>query len=250
MKTIQRMLLGVVVLTSMWSCNLNEKAQLRATVDSLRTELKDNEQLAQTLNEVGSLIDSIDMNRQVLRTDVIEGTSYDNYAQRLVGINDYVKQTYQKIAALEETVRKSKSNNAYFATTIKKLKADLESRAIQIAELEKEVERVRGENLQLTASVKAKEDEINKKLEVIQINEQNIASLETKVSELGSKAIVDQADAYYRQAMALETAAQRTKFAPKKRKATTREALELYKLAASLGKTEAETKVAQLEKSI
>ena len=59
-----------------------------------------------------------------------------------------------------------------------------------------------------------------------------------------------QADMYFAQAQALETAAQRTKFAPRKKKETKREALELYKLAYSLGKAEAQNRIDELEKEV
>jgi hypothetical protein len=51
-------------------------------------------------------------------------------------------------------------------------------------------------------------------------------------------------------AQAVEEAANRTKLAPKKKKDTLKEAIELYKKALSLGKTEAQDKITELEKKI
>ena len=48
----------------------------------------------------------------------------------------------------------------------------------------------------------------------------------------------------------LRNRSRRTKFAPKKKKETKREALELYKLSLSLGKTDAQSKIDELEKDL
>ena len=61
---------------------------------------------------------------------------------------------------------------------------------------------------------------------------------------------VDEADAYFARAEAVEEAAKRTKLAPRKRKESLKEALELYKKAAALGREDANGKVTELEKRI
>lgn len=250
MRLIMKAILGLVLVSSVFSCQTRENAALRTTVDSLKTELSTSMEVAQTLNEVGVLMDSIDRNRNLLNTNMVEGTSYTNYKERLWELNDYVKQTVRKIASLEDVVRKSKSNNSYYAATIKKLKSDLASQTQKMTALQQEVESIRGQNVQLVETVRLKEEALVKSEEMIQLNQQNLASLEQRILEITRQASYDQADAYFKQAQALEVAAARTKFAPKKKKATKREALELYKLAAEFGKTEAETKIVELEKSI
>jgi chromosome segregation ATPase len=234
----------------LWSCDTGEKTRLRAQVDSLRTELQVSQQTSQTLEEVGTLIDSIDASRQLLRTDVVEGTSYKDYANRLKSINNHIKETQAKIAELEKSVKTSKSSSSKYAATIKRLKSDLELSTQQIAALQQEVEKIRGENQTLTASINQKDSVLNQNSETIKMREQDVANLETKVEEINTQARMTQADMYFAQAQALETAAQRTKFAPRKKKETKREALELYKLSYSLGKTEAQSKIDQLEKEV
>ena len=61
---------------------------------------------------------------------------------------------------------------------------------------------------------------------------------------------VNEADAYFKQAQAVEETAKRTKFAPRKKKRTRQEALELYKMALFLGKEEAQPRIAALEKKL
>jgi hypothetical protein len=69
------------------------------------------------------------------------------------------------------------------------------------------------------------------------------------VQDITTSATTTQADLLYAQGQALETAADRTKLAPRKKKETQREALELYKKSYSLGKEEAKAKIEELEKA-
>src|SRR6185436_15282354 len=85
------------------SCDQREKLKLTAKVDSLNSELIASAEAAKTLQEVGTLLDSVDASRQLLRTNMVEGTSYDEYIARMHDINDYVKETQKKIAELEKS---------------------------------------------------------------------------------------------------------------------------------------------------
>lgn len=237
--------LPLIALLAM-SCENKEKTRLQSQVDSLRTELQVSQQTAHQLNEVGALIDSIDASRQLLRADVVEGTSYKDYKNRLTSINAHIKETQAKIDELEEKVKK---NGASLAT-IRRLRADLELNTQQIAALQSEVERIQGENVALRRTVSQRDSMLTVNSETIKMREQDVATLESKVEEINAATKASQADLYFAQAQALETAASRTRFAPKKKKETQREALELYKLSLSLGKEEAQPKIEELEKDI
>jgi hypothetical protein len=244
---IKKFILGLSVVGMLWGCRDEAKERAMQTqIDSLQTELHTSQETAQTLQDVGVLIDSIDAGRQLLRTDMVEGTSYANYKERLSGISKYVKETQAKIADLE----KSAKNSRIYAGTIKRLKADLEARTQQIAMLEGEVAKVRNENQSLSRTVTQRDSVINVSTETIKVREENLAALESRVQEMNVQSKNDQATAFFNQAQALEKAADRTKFAPKKKKETKREALELYKMALSLGKSEAQAKVEELEKDL
>jgi uncharacterized protein (DUF3084 family) len=244
---IKRFILALSVVGLLFGCRDEEKEKaLQSEVDSLRTELHASQETAQTLQEVGVLIDSIDAGRQLLRTDMVEGTSYKDYKNRLQDISAYVKETQSKLAELERTAKDSK----VYAGTIKRLKQDLAARTSQIAALEEEVSKMRGENQALVRNVSERDSLISVNNETIKMREESLTALETRVEEMNIQSKNDQAEAYFAQAKALEKAADRTRFAPKKKKETQREALELYKAAFSLGKTEAEKKVKELEKEI
>jgi len=244
---IRKLILAVPVVAMLWSCDKKEREMLQAQNDSLRTELQASQQTAATLQEIGTLIDSIDASRQLLRTDVVEGTSYTDYKTRLQGINSHIKETQSKIATLEKSL---KSTKGQYATTIKRLKADLELSTQQITALQGEVDKMRGENQQLAMTVNQRDSAITQNLETIKMKEQDVANLEAKVEEVNAASKASQADLYFAQAQALETAADRTQFARKKKRETQREALELYKLSLSLGKQEAQAKIDELQKEL
>jgi chromosome segregation ATPase len=244
---------GIIILSMMVilsACDRNEKVRLTAKVDSLQHELSTQLLATQTLQEVGVLIDSIDASRKLLRTSMVEGTTYEDYVSRMDDIHSYVKQTERKIDELNASLKSSKALSASYEKTIKKLKGELNQASQELVALKEMVATIRTENQNLANEVSVKQTELAEKSEMIQLKEQALASLEVKVQEIAAQAKYDQAEAYYRQALAVEETANRTKFAPKKKKETRREALELFKMALLLGKSEAQPKIAQLESDL
>lgn len=247
---IKKLPLVFIVATWILSCNTKEKAQLQSKVDSLTVELETSQRMAQTLQDVGVLMDSIDANRQLLRVNMVEGTTYDNYTSRMKDLNNYVKETEEKIADLEKELKKSKSSASAFAKTIKKLKVELTTRSDEISALQEKVEMQRNENQNLSQTIKLQEDELTQKEEQIRQKEEELALIEVRIQELMINSKISEADAYYARAQAVEETANRTKLAPKKKKASYQEAIELYKKSLSLGKKEAQAKITALEKKI
>ncbi len=231
------------------SCG-GESTKLQSQVDSLKSELQTSQQLAQTLADVGVLMDSIDANRQLLRVNMVEGTTYDDYSSRMKDINNYVKDTQGKIADLEKALKKSKGTANAFAATIKKLKADLEERNKEIASLQSQVEQLSNENKNLITTTELQEAELSDKEAQIQAKQQELALIEARVQEIMIQSKMSEADSYYARGQAVEEAANRTKLAPRKKKDTYKEALELYKKAQSLGNTNAQAKIDELEKKL
>ncbi len=247
-KLIYAFPLALAIATS--SCDTKEKEQLKSQVDSLKVELETSQQMAQTLTEVGTLMDSIDASRQLLRVNMVEGTTYDDYSSRMKDINSYVRDTQKKIDELETTLKSSKANSAAFSKTIKKLKADLEAKTKEIVELQETVEKYKSENQNLISTVGMQEAEIADKNTQLEGKQQELALIEARIQELMIQSKMTEGDAYYARAQAVEEAANRTKLAPRKKKETLREALELYKKSQSLGKAEAAANIAALEKKL
>lgn len=240
------LLMGLLLI----SCDTKEKEELRTQVDSLKRELQTSKEMAETLTEVGTLMDSIDASRQLLRVNMVEGTTYDDYSSRMQDLNTYVKETQDKISNLERSLKTSNANSSLYAKTIKKLKADLDARTQEITMLQEQVEKFRSENENLINTVGLQEAEIADKQSMIDAKTQELALIEARVQELMIQSKISEADAYFTRAQAVEEAANRTKLAPKKKKETFREAIELYKKALSLGKNEAQAKIDELEKRI
>src|SRR5687767_3471303 len=146
---MKKLFLALPVAALLFSCDTKEKDKLQGQVDSLRVELQTSQQMAQTLTEVGILMDSIDASRQLLRVNMVEGTTYDDYKARMKDINSYVKDTQHKIDDLEKSLSSSKSSSRAYAKQIKKLKEDLTARQNEITELQAQVEKYRNENQNL-----------------------------------------------------------------------------------------------------
>jgi len=247
---IKKLIYALPLAMLLISCGTKEKEQLKAQNDSLKMELETSQKMAQTLTEVGTLMDSIDASRQLLRVNMVEGTTYDNYTSRMKDINGYVKDTQSKIEDLEKDLKGSKANAAAFSKTIKKLKADLESKTKEIADLQETVEKYKTENQNLVSTVGMQEAEIADKNTQLETKQQELALIEARIQELMIQSKMSEADAYFARGQAVEEAANRTKLAPRKKKETLKEALELYKKSQSLGKAEADAKITELEKRV
>lgn len=246
----RQLLLASLAATLIAGCGTQEKAELQSKVDSLTVALESSQRMTQTLEDVGVLMDSIDANRQLLRINMVEGTTYDNYTSRMKDLNNYVRDTEKKIADLEKQLKKSKSGASSLASTIKKLKAELVTKSEEITLLQEEVEKQRNENQNLSQTIKLQESELSDKEAQIREKEEELAANQARIQELMLNSKMSEADAYYKQAQAVEETANRTLLAPKKKKASYQQAIDLYKKALSLGKKEAQEKITALEKKI
>lgn len=243
--------LGALFMAVLFSaCGPTEKEQLRSEVDSLRSELKISQKMAETLNEIGTMMDSIDVNRQALRVNVVEGLQHDDYVNRMEGLKNYIRDTQNKIAELEGTLKKSKSSNRAFLASIKKLKSEIESQSLQISELKATVEKYKTDTDNLVKITETQGLDILDKQKQIETKTQEVALLEQRVDDISAKAKSTEAAGYLAQAKAVEEIANRTKFAPKKKKASINESLELYRKALALGNTEAKPEIERLEEEL
>ena len=166
------------------------------------------------------------------------------------GINNYVKDTQNKIEELEKSLKKSKGNTNAYLATIKKLKTDLEEKTKEIASLQTKVDELSSENKNLISTTQLQEAELTDKETQIQAKQQELSLIEAKIESLMVQSKMSEADSYFARAAAIEEAANRTKLAPKKKKNTLKEALELYKKAQSLGNDKAQAKIDELTKKI
>lgn len=244
---MKQYILVLAIIPFLFSCDTKEKTALQVKVDSLTVQLTASKQAEASLNEVGILIDSIDASRKSLQLKMVEGGSYADYVNRLQAINLYVQETELKLAALEKSTANSSKESA---ASVRRLKADLAKRSEEIVELQKQIATLRDENLAVWVKVNRKDSLLSIKDQVIKVNESDIVSLERLVNDTQTENKIAVANLYYDQAQALEMAANRTQFAPRKKKEARREALELYRLSLSLGKVEAQARIDDLEKKL
>jgi hypothetical protein len=244
MKQISLFIFGAAIL---FGCSDPEKAQLKHQVDSLNYIVTQNLEANNTLNEVGVLLDSIDASRRDMTIHIIEGISYENYIERLTKINSSIKDSQARIIALEGSLKNSKNISA---GSIKRLKTDLEARSREIVGLQMEVAVLRDGNESQFKKLIMKDSIISGKDEVIKLNSETVATLENLILDIDQQNRIKVANLYFGQAQALETAANRTQFAPRKKKEARREALELYKLSLAMGNTKAQERITKLEEEL
>jgi predicted RNase H-like nuclease (RuvC/YqgF family) len=147
-------------------------------------------------------------------------------------------------------LKKSEGSASSYARQIKKLKDDLQAKSNEVLALQEMVEKYRSENQNLVSLAEMQSAEISDKELQIQTKEQELALIEARIQELMIQSKVSEADAYFARGKAVEEAANRTKLAPRKKKETYQEAIELYKRALSLGNQEAQARITELEKKL
>ena len=244
------LVVSLVAIVSACDFRKAELGKLNKQVDSLKVELDNNAKISKALQDVATMIDSIDQNRHVLRTRMIEGTSVDDFKSSMRDINDYVKQTEKKLAALENRLSNATTSRKQYALAVQKMKAELETRNHELTALQEKVTEFQNENSNLIHTVDLQKAEIADKLAQIESKRAETAKLEDQVTQLISQSKIDQAEFYFSKGEILEETAHRTHFAPKKKKNTNRQALDMYQLAVACGKTEAVAKVEELKKKI
>ena len=227
-----------------------EKEQVEMENEELKSELARAQMAVSTLEEVGSLMDSIDKARNALKLELEAGTNYEDYLERMNNINNYVNETEAKIDELEEELNKSSSKNQVYIKTISRLKKEVAGKAKEIEGLHVSVEKYKKENKTLLNAVDIQEAEIADLNDEIELKLEELELIENRVQEMMKKAQMTEAESYYALGEALEEAAKRTKLAPKKKKETYREAIEYYKKSLAFGREDAQEKIDALEQKI
>lgn len=238
---------NVIFLTG---CNTKEVERLRVENDSLRRELQTRYSVVVTMRDIKTLIDSIDISRNALNVNLHEGTTYQDFTDRMKGINDYVIRTENKIDTIEQELKSSKGEAFAYLMLVDALKSELAIRADEVQELERQVINYKNENKGLVNTVKLQESKLVEMRSKIETKQQELLFIEAKVTEMVDNFKVTEAEAFYARGKAVEEAANRTKLAPNKKRETYREALELFKKSLSLGKKEAQENITSLEKKI
>jgi chromosome segregation ATPase len=180
--------------------------------------------------------------------NMMEGTTFDNYTNRMEDLNKYVKDTEKKINDLEKELKKSKASTNYYAVLVKNLKVEIEKKNQEIKILEDMVNKYQTENENLIKVNEMQEAEIVDQESALAAKQQELALIEARIQELMIQSKVSDAEQFYARGVAVEEAANRIRLAPRKKKETLNEALEFYKKSFSLGHQPAKERIDNLEK--
>ncbi len=224
--------------------------QLKNENLALKNELEVSKQANQTLYEVGQLLDSIDVSRNNLNLQLEKGTSYNNYVQRVKDLNDYVKASETKLNDLDKALTKAHQSNSYLVSSIKKLRNELEVKNKYITSLQDQLSNMNVQKDSLVTMTEVQQQQITDMDQQIQQKSEELNLIEAKIEEMMKQAKVNEADSYFDRAAAIEEAANRTKLAPRKKKETYKEALDLYKKALTAGRQDAQAKIEELSKKV
>ncbi|HEY3429661.1 MAG TPA: hypothetical protein VGK39_03220 [Cyclobacteriaceae bacterium] len=225
-----------------------EIVRLQAQNDSLRNELTAAQSMLYTFKDVSSLLDSIDVTRNELRVNMVEGTPYTDYSERLREINSYIKRSEEKIAALQKKLKASRHESGAYEMMVAALQDELAIARDEITALETRVAQVMKENTDLNKTVKLQQTNLEDFQLQLDAKYEEVKAFEVQIKELTDKLEISEANANFAKAQALEKAARKTRLAPKKKRKTFQEALSYYKKALAAGHPQAAAKVKELEK--
>ena len=97
--------LGLSLLLFFYSCNVKEikreNDQLKSRIDSME---QSNTLMANNLEDIGSLIDSIELRRKVITINLEKGTSLQDHKSRLESIDKYVQKTNKRVKKIRRSI--------------------------------------------------------------------------------------------------------------------------------------------------
>ena len=146
--------------------------------------------------------------------------------------------------------KSNKKSSKISASTIRGLKADLEERSREILNLQLRIAELSNANMDLWLKVSEKDSILFVRDQAIALNKSDITWLEKRNMEAQEENKVVVADLYFDQASVVELVAERTRFAPRRRKAARMWALDLFRLSHSLGNKAAQARIEKLEKKL
>jgi len=245
------LLFFLMILFLMTSCGNGKKVEnLESQVDSLSLALEQNQMFFETLVEVGEVLDSIDVNRNNLKLTLEGGMDFDDYKSRLKDLNEYVKDAENRIGELTASLSSSSRTMRNYEKSIETLRSRVKSQSQEIQELTVALEEAQVENQELITLADIQLGQIDDLTKLLNEKKEELELTQNRIDALCRQSQVNEADAYFARAQATEEAANRTKLAPKKKKDTYREALELYKKAGEMGHDGAEAKIKELKEKV
>jgi len=161
----------------------------------------------------------------------------------------FLEQAEEKMDIIEASLKQYRHEALGYQTMIDALKNEINIKDGELQELRITIARYKDENEVLVRSLKEKERDLTETIAMLN-ERKNEAELEKKVQVLSRSLRIAEAEACYSRARLTEMAAQKILFSPVRKKEYLKEALEGYKKAYSLGKSEAAREVSKLQRSL
>jgi hypothetical protein len=238
-------IIPVAVAGALFSCDNRKVDMLARQNDSLRHELQKAEEVIASFRKVSKTIESLEGFKNVATKDLKGNAAHEVLASRIHGIHDHVVKTEARVNSLNKELRSSRHENSAYVMMVDALKGELQIRVDEVTVLEGSIADVEAMNEEL----KMENDKaVTGLLSTINEKQTLLAGLQTRLDRLQIDFKNTEAEATYARAQAVEESARKTRFAPAKKKEAFTEALELYKKAKSLGKTEAQFNIESLQK--
>jgi len=205
-------------------------------VDSLQTVVEEQMYQAEMLSQISQYLDSVEVDRQWLRTNLETGIPEDDYIARMKRINQYLEEADYTIGELEKT-------RVAYLSQVRRLKKDLEEALAEIEQLQRVVSEWQARAEGAEETLKLTQEELDLTKEELEARNAQLASAEGEIQSLMSKVTLSQGETLYAKGESQENIGNKTFLSRKKKRAAYEAALDYYTQALELGHTEAQAKV-------
>lgn len=213
--------------------------------DSLRIELEKTKSIVAKYEELTTQIDSMEGLHNIAFGAIQGKLPHEAMISKIGAINTHVIAMDQNIQSLQRQLRSSRHENSAYVMMMDAVKSELEIRVSEVAVLEGSIADVELTNEEI---IMEKEQAVSQLLSQVNEKQEALAGLEDRLHKLEITFRNAEAEAVYARAVAVEQSARKTRLAPARKREALTEALELYKKARALGKTEAHVNIEALEK--
>ncbi|MDW7690331.1 hypothetical protein R9C00_23795 [Flammeovirgaceae bacterium SG7u.111] len=228
-----------------WSCGNTKEQKVSSKITLSEVEIPNGYQ--QRFEQVAYLLDSVAITESLIEERLNDGTKFIDHLDRIRGFEAFVEYTRQKLIKLENDLGSSDGQNQLLQQIIAQYHEELEVKDSVIGRLSEQVVRYKGKNDELVRKIDLQRQEITSLEDEINEKEKELDRLKDSITSLSKKMTIAKADSYMEKAAAAEELANRTQFAPKKKKEAYQEAYQLYKLAYEAGSQQAGKKMEELK---
>lgn len=215
------------------ACDSKKIGELRSENDSLLQEIEYRNNILIAMNEVNDIADSI-LN---MHGEGMNDHQYQRYLERIQYLHGVLMVSKQKLGYLNEELGKSKEEAGAYNLMVMALQDEVSLRDDEISGQQKEIH----------GAKRAYQKNISELEKAVAQKDKELMLLQSAIEEIKR---LNAAESFFVKAQRIEEKARKIIFAPRKKKESYREALELYQRSYLLGKVEAGARIQALKKLI